>query len=259
MKTNIKKFAWMMALALPVGLTFTACGDDEEKDPEIFLNTQAVDIDWNKTTTLTSTEKSAVWSSSDDFIASVDDKGVVTANHVGEAIIKASIPGAEASCKVTVKATDSSFTRPILDFGASQSKVAGQVSGLVKNDEMSTADILFYGTTDAYGYPWYIYNFEKDALVSSSLTVEFVNEDSFNNLANYLDQYYQEVSYNEETLVYTYANAETVAKSTVIVRVSPNDEMTNLSAIFVPNDGTRSGNVEAAISRHLDIVNSVRK
>ena len=211
MKTNIKKFAWMMALALPVGLTFTACGDDEEKDPEIFLNTQAVDIDWNKTTTLTSTEKSAVWSSSDDFIASVDDKGVVTANHVGEAIIKASIPGA---------------------------------------DEMSTADILFYGTKDAYGYPWYIYNFEKDALVSSSLTVEFVNEDSFNNLANYLDQYYQEVSYNEETLVYTYANAETVAKSTVIVRVSPNDEMTNLSAIFVPNDGTRSGNVEAAISRH---------
>lgn len=52
----------------------------------------------------TTDDKKAIWSSTDESIATVDVNGTVTAKNIGKTIIKATVAGKESSCVVTVDA-----------------------------------------------------------------------------------------------------------------------------------------------------------
>lgn len=75
---------------------------------EITLNTVSLTLEEGKTYRLTASVKNAdaeiVWSSSDNMVASVDNKGLVTALKAGKAVITATCGGAAAECEVTVTA-----------------------------------------------------------------------------------------------------------------------------------------------------------
>lgn len=234
----MKKFAWMLALALPVAATFTSCGDDDETS--ITLNASTASVNYENTVELKASEKNAVWSSSDEFIATVNDKGVVTGHHVGEAIITASKDGASASCKLTVTETNHDYVLPLMTWNASYTAVKNAVNNLVLDTESSKEnELLVYGTGSVNGFPWYIYNFETTGLASSSLTVEFT-PDNYMAVCDYLDQYFKEISSNEDTFVTTYANANSVANAKIIAEVSADFENDIVTASFVPNNSSRS-------------------
>ncbi|MDE5876722.1 MAG: Ig-like domain-containing protein [Muribaculaceae bacterium] len=236
----MKKFAWMLALALPVAATFTSCGDDDDQK-SITLNASTASVNYENTVELKASEKNAVWSSSDEFIATVNDKGVVTGHHVGEAIITASKDGASASCKLTVTETNHDYVLPLMTWNASYTAVKNAVNNLVLDTESSKEnELLVYGTGSVDGFPWYIYNFETNGLASSSLTVEFTDVDSYTDVCDYLDQYFKQISFNEDTLVASYANANSVADAKIIAEVSADFENSIVTASFVPNNGTRS-------------------
>lgn len=77
--------------------------------PSIKLNRTSLTLTKGKTytlkTTVTGTNKTVTWSSSNSSVASVDKNGKVTAKTKGTATITAKVDGVSASCKVTVNET----------------------------------------------------------------------------------------------------------------------------------------------------------
>ena len=89
---------------------------------------------------VTGTSKSVKWSSSNSLVATVDQKGLVTARKVGKAMITAQVDGRKLTCAVTVKspvsASPSSLT---MDVGETktvtiQNKLGGSGLSLEKYD-----------------------------------------------------------------------------------------------------------------------------
>lgn len=255
----MKKFAWMLAMVLPMGLAFTSCGEDDNEG--LTLDKTSVEVDYQKDVTLKASEGKCTWTSSNDFVASVDKDGKVVANHVGEAIITATKDGEAATCKVVVKATDNAYVMPVTAWGESMANVENAMGdAYVKNTAASDAESLFFGTKTDLGFPWYIYIFENGKLTSSSLTVELDDElKAVDTMADYLEQRFKLIEFNETTMVSTYANAETVATATNIVRVQPSDDLETYMAVFTANTDTKAGAVEARIARMVKKVNSINK
>lgn len=79
---------------------------------EISLNSVSLTLEEGKTfrlsATVLNTDAEVVWSTSDQTVASVDNKGLVTALKAGKAVVTATCGGASAECEVTVtpKAVD---------------------------------------------------------------------------------------------------------------------------------------------------------
>ncbi|MDE6803125.1 MAG: Ig-like domain-containing protein [Muribaculaceae bacterium] len=251
----MKKFAWMLALALPVAATFTSCGDDDETS--ITLNTSSASVNYDNTVELKASEKNPVWSSSNEFIATVDSKGVVKGNHVGEAIITASKDGASASCKITVTETNHEYELPLMTWNASYTAVKNAVNDRVFDAVNSVEnETLVYGTGSVDGFPWYVYQFNTAGLYSSSLTVEFTDADSYTDLCEYLDQYFKEISFDEDDFIATYANANSVSEAKIVAEVTADFDNNIVTAAFTPNNGTRSSinDFRAIFDSHKAIV-----
>lgn len=102
----------VVTAATPSGKTAscTVVVNEPPKDVTITLNQTDISLLAGKTRTLKATvisddenEKTVTWSSSNQKVASVDQKGCITAHKAGTAVITASTPsGAEATCTVNV-------------------------------------------------------------------------------------------------------------------------------------------------------------
>lgn len=250
----MKKFAWLIAAALPMAIAFTSCGDDETPQ-EIYLNTNSAAISYHQTQTLTATEKNCNWSSDNEFVATVDKDGVVTANHVGEATVTAEKNGVSASCKVTVVATNTAFVLPVLDWGATVAQVKAKVPTNLKlvQDE---ADELGYESEDNGGFPAYGYTFTNNALDGAGLVVT-LQQDEDGDLMGFLEQNYKELEEADD--VFVFINANTAAEATTKVEYMLNDAG-NVSAIFYPvNSANRSADEEATAFRIRTLMHKIVK
>lgn len=237
----MKKITWLLAAAaLPMAIALTACGDDDPT--EIYLNTNSAAVNYGATTTLTATEKNCSWSSDNDFVASVDQNGKVTANHVGEAVITAAKNGVSATCKVTVLGTNTNFLLPVLDWGATVAQVKAQVPATL-NLVIDLADQLGY-TTDG-GFPSYGYTFSSNALDGVGMIVT-AEQDETGDLYEFLGQHYELI--NEGDLVDTFANAKNANDATMNVDYGLNDAG-NVEVYFYP--------VNQAANRGADKANTI--
>lgn len=105
MKAN-KIFAVVLAALTMVG--FNACNKDKNQPANYKLNQTSVSIEEGATFQLSvEPAATAVWSSSSDAVASVDQTGLVKGVKAGNAIIKAVIGEVELSALVTVTAKSS--------------------------------------------------------------------------------------------------------------------------------------------------------
>ena len=108
------------ALAALLAMTnFIGCKNDDDDDGDVAvtdvkITSTVTEVTVGKTITLTAevlpadaTNKTVTWTSSDNTVATVKD-GVVTGVKAGEATIKASAGGKDATVKVTVKAAATS-------------------------------------------------------------------------------------------------------------------------------------------------------
>ena len=86
----MKKSVLMLAAALP--MMFAACGTE---DPEegFNLETTTLEINYEGNANIETNVKGCTFVSDNEFIASVDKDGKVTANHVGEAKITVAYEG----------------------------------------------------------------------------------------------------------------------------------------------------------------------
>ena len=82
----MQKVIFYLAVILSVCM-FSSCSKDD--DFSISLNEKEIVLHVDATQQLKATGEVSKWSSENDFIASVSESGMVTANHVGETRIMA--------------------------------------------------------------------------------------------------------------------------------------------------------------------------
>ena len=209
----MKKSVLMLAAALP--FMFAACGS-EDPEENFNLETTALEIDYEKTANIETSVNGCTFTSDNEFIATVDKDGKVTANHVGEANITVAYNGESATCKVTVKPTLMAYTMPVIDWSLNLSQVEDQVKvnfpALVKDDKNSTADLLSYSTNGSF--PIYTYAFKENALKASTLMISAAMDER-DNLDEWLEQYY--ANYGETTYGFIYGNANSIDDATILV------------------------------------------
>ena len=244
----MKKFALMMALAMP--LAFASCSN-EENEP-IALDKTTATIDYKATTTLTASDSKVNWSSSDEFVATVDANGVVTGKHVGTATIIATKDGESATCRVTVQPIHNTYELPLTTWNSTVAQIKAAVPTTLSLVAENT-DYLVYQTSNngtVEAYPVWSYVFLNNALISSDITVSL---DDLNPLMDQIEQYYVQLQEGDNG-DYIYGNANTLAASSIALNISYDVDNNEVIAEFQPNDA------EAALrAAHLKSVrNKVR-
>ncbi|MBD5328948.1 MAG: hypothetical protein HDS03_03535 [Bacteroides sp.] len=232
----MKKFFLMLVVALPM-FFMASCGDDND-DATLSLDQNTMSLDWSKTGQLTASEKNGVWTSTNDFVASVDSKGVVTANHEGKATIKYTKDGEIASCVVTVNTTNNYFTT-ITSWGATSAQVKNALkdSSLVLLEEDEDGDLMYTLTGNAY--PWYGFLFQNGGLAGSSVYFpeSIFDSEDFN---GFIDQRFVRIDKTDQGV--RYANANTLTEASEAVVVDYDTDLDVYVATFVPVTHTKADN-----------------
>lgn len=243
----MKKLALMLLFALP----FMAASCNEE-DEAVTLDQTSTSLTCDGTVTLTASVKDCVWSSDNEFVATVDNKGVVKALREGKANIIATKGDSKAVCEVTVTTTKNNFTIPVIEWGATISSVKGLVNDLTLHTE--DAETLIYTTNG--DFPIYTYSFNNDALAASSLTVSD-EMDTDQDLMGFIEQRYALIE--EDDLSYTYANALTLTDATLAVVYQYDPESDSVTATWAPVEhSVRSGEAFINYDLHKKHVQAVR-
>lgn len=96
----MQKVIFYLAVMLSVCM-FSSCSSND--DALISLSEKEVTLKVDATQQIKATSDVSKWSSENDFIASVSESGMVTANHIGETRIMAQGSNGSAFCNVSVK------------------------------------------------------------------------------------------------------------------------------------------------------------
>ena len=161
MKKNIY-YLFGVTLVTIMSVGFVSCGDDDDSDPVLVVTPGSVSMHYEDTKQLKA-DGATKWTSSNDFVAKVDSKGLVTGNHVGQAQITASNGSTTGVCEIEITPEYSLYDDPYLNWGASMSTVKSAVNKeLVSNSENSIIYKYYIGS-DVCAVD---YVFENDKLKS---------------------------------------------------------------------------------------------
>jgi len=183
-----------------LSLTFAACGSDDNDGgfDDVTLNA-------GETYTIPS-GSSVTWTSANEYIATVEN-GVVTAKRVGDVRITSS----KGSFTVTVNPTVTLYREPLLEWGATKSRVKSYMSGyeLYKEED----DALYYNGKNNEMYQ--CYDFEDSRLNIDMIIVPLASVSS-EKMATYLSERYLYMGTTTEESVTAYV-FYTLDKKTGIV------------------------------------------
>ena len=199
----MKKFFLLFSLMV-VSLAFVSCGSDEEDEPN-YANQTMVAGD-----TYTIPGKIKDWASDNELIASVSN-GIVTAERVGETIIRSG----SKSFKVSVTGKYNTFKEPYTQWGASQSAVKSYMTGYTLFKE--TNEVLYYtGLNKEMGYG---YSFTNSALSSSYVILQMTSVTS-DEMVAYLAERYVYVTMDEDDYYFGFVTPD--KKTVVILQLQSN-------------------------------------
>ena len=228
---TMKKFFVAMAFALP--LVFTSC----DKTEEPISLPSSVDVNIYESHAM---EVSGEWTSSNEFVATVDKKGVITAHHVGDAVITVVDGGRTASCKVNVKPVDTSYTFPAMIWGADVATVKSFNNHLTLLEELEEEGVCYLTYLSGSTFPGYVYYIpEVSGLALSSIVIDINETEAWE---KFMYQYFADIEEDEEW--FYLINGNTEAEATLAVQYGWNDE-DSIIATFAPlTEETRSGDIK---------------
>lgn len=114
--------------------TLLMAGCSKDDGAKLSLSTNSVSLYSEDTEKVTASEK-VTWSSDDEFVATIDNDGTITGEHVGKTIITATSNNGEDKCAVEVKAKYNTYTEPIFEFGASKSTIKSKESRILDTEK----------------------------------------------------------------------------------------------------------------------------
>lgn len=184
------------------------------------------------------------WSSSNDFVASVSNKGVVNGEHVGDCDITVG----NKRCKVSVKGTINLYIDPITEWGMSKSMVIAKWG---EKDYIDTGDNIGY-TTGNTNVPLIAYNFENGKLAAA---IVMVSTNYTSKLIDYLLERYESLGIYDND--FFFINNYTLQSATTVIGV----QLYNVDyweIIYMPNTYTKSREIDKSdIENDLNILMSL--
>ncbi len=276
----MKKFQILGALMLVATLTlFSACSKDEptppdnnpshekdsEDDPEddqedwgsmnLTLDRTQLTLDYGQIYTLKASINNCNWTSSNDFVASVDDNGVVTAKHEGATKITVTKGDKTASCRVVVNATNFNFNT-ILTWGWSQAQIKSNLPYTLELLSSEGGNLLYSLRNEEY--PWYGFFFQNGGLVGSSIWFTDRMYDDYG-FKEYIDQRYEKLENTDKEVIYI--DAYEVAHASISVTVEYVSENDVWMALWQPVGQTKGLNqhYKLLVNQTMKLFNSSKK
>ncbi|MCR5513488.1 MAG: Ig-like domain-containing protein [Prevotella sp.] len=227
-----KVSVWGIILMCVMCGVSTSCGDDKSDDSPTTLsvNPSSVSLYYEGTQQLSASGVTS-WSSENEFVAKVDAKGLVTANHVGSTNILASNGNAMGRCAVTVKPKYNCYDTPLLNWGASASAISAAETHTASSSSSSTS--LGYGYTNGSVTSVVLYMFENNALKSVGVLASYSN---YAQIALYLLERYQPIAKDDDGNYYFIDSMDTKTANNVIALSTTtvsNSKMTMV--LYMPN------------------------
>lgn len=175
---------------------FVGCSKEDDLQEKITLDKNSLSLLYNEQSTLSATgftSNDYIWSSSNEFVASVYN-GRVTGNHVGEATIYVSYKNVKDSCKIVVNSVNNCIKEPNIKWGISmQNLKSKEKNTLVYESYNSNFDItLLTYKVDTYDY--YVYFFKNNSLILSEQKINIAT--SIIDMTNSLYERYQYLSFS---------------------------------------------------------------
>ena len=244
----MKKFFVAMAFALP--LVFASC----EKNDEPNVLPDGMSINLYETGDL---EVAGNWTSSNEFVATVDKKGKVTTHHVGEAVLTLVDGTQTTSCTITVNPVNTSYTFPSFAWGSDVATIKSLNTNLTLLEELVEDGVCYLSYLTGSSYPGYIYSIPVEGGLDASSIVADINDTE--NWENFMYQYFADLEEDEEGWIYL-INGNTTAEATIAVRYGLNlddETYSTIIATFLPlTEETRSGDIKEMF-KNLNLEKSI--
>ncbi|MCC8088871.1 MAG: Ig-like domain-containing protein [Rikenellaceae bacterium] len=193
--------------------------DDKEPDIPVVsdpkLNHTSYSLKVPNTVQLTLTEgtiENLKWSSDDNFVATVSDNGLVTAQHVGTTIIRAN----ELSCKITVSAQYAYYIELVTDWGMSVEDIMVPYKTPYDYEIDGNFMYLYYYMNNQYA-PSLRFGFYYNELWISSILFDINYEE---NLWEFINERYKCIILPEDSesgSATFLINADTESKATTVI------------------------------------------
>ncbi|PVH26986.1 Ig-like domain-containing protein [Sphingobacterium corticibacter] len=149
--TNFLKLSTYLFLCL----SFFACSKDDPQPVPALSRTEAA-LKYDEDVQFRVPNFSNVtWSSSDEFVGTVDESGKFTAHHVGEAKITATVDGQTLTATVVVEPYVTGIVEPYLNFGGSVQSIM-EYEKREYLEDISTVYTVFRGQGDLEKYVGYL-------------------------------------------------------------------------------------------------------
>ena len=244
----MKKFFVAMAFALP--LVFASCEKNDE--PNVLPDGMSINV--YETGDL---EVAGNWTSSNEFVATVDKKGKVTTHHVGEAVLTL-VDGAQTtSCTITVNPVNTSYTFPSFAWGSDVATIKSLNTNLTLLEELVEDGVCYLSYLTGSSYPGYVYSIPVEGGLNASSIVLDVNDTEA--WDDFMYQYFADLEEDEEGWIYL-INGNTTAEATIAVRYGLNlddETYSTIIATFLPlTEETRSGDIKEMF-KNLNLEKSI--
>lgn len=147
------------------------------------------------------------WTSSNTFVATVLNNGIITGQHVGNCTVSCPY----GACRVRVSATINLFRDPITQWGLSKSQVIAQEGN---NYEETTGGAIGYSTGNTIA-PLLMYTFENNKLKTAAITVKT----SYKNQAvDHLKERYRYLGYEGGAYFFADGVSSSDSKTAVVLQ-----------------------------------------
>jgi hypothetical protein len=232
-------------LSFLVSLSLFAC----KKEPVLTLETSYATLKSMETVLINASGfDNYQFSSEDEYIAAVSDKGVVTALRIGKTKIIVRAEDKVAYFNVDVNPKYNFFSEPLTEWGISRAQLISKLG----NPDTSTSDGVGYMSNSTIA-PASVYIFDSKGLVASSVLVD---SDYSSQLGSFMAERYLLASVNSSEYTIYFINALTMLKASTIVGL----KLYNINywmAGYVRNDSYSKSGIFIENSGLLDKLNKL--
>lgn len=209
-------------------MVIAVCWSCQKKDtePDFTITQQDTKLKFDQNLSLTASlgDNQVAWSSSDEFVGTVDAKGKFVAKHIGETTITATWNGRTAVSKITVEPYTTGIAEPYLGFGANKATIKSNEKRSLGGEDVTS---LLYDDGSKYTNAA-IYLFENNMLVSAGLIFKATTQTLADDIAKYYIERYQIVMEDNNIYYFTDKDAK------VLVGITVNDQL-GLIAVYQKN------------------------
>ena len=193
MKTINAIYALCALCAMPL---ISSCSDDDDDNDSFSVNPSSVSLNSLDTEQLTTDDGRIVtWSTSDDFVATVDDNGLLKAVHVGEASVTATdSKGATAVVSVTVEPKHNLYVEPCVKWGISKDVLKGIDKREIVTDDDDALLLEAGGSAMRI-----LYTFKDGALNAAAVSVSLAYSST---LAEFLFERYEYLGQYDDYFIF---------------------------------------------------------